>query len=96
MAKSKRTVVGDVVAPKEGSLTKSRYIKVNLPPSVESVTLKNGDYIQLETASEQRESAQKALEAGKLSEEVVGKINARLDKRPDFVKAQAILVSYEE
>lgn len=78
MAKYSRMVVGSVLRSKnEGD---PPYIKIN-----ESVTLTKGATLKLESKRFQLESLEKALENGKLTEETAEKIQARIEKIPDYV-----------
>lgn len=65
---------------------KEFYVKIN-----EDVVLRKGQSIQLRSKQDQIEGAQAAMEAGKLSPEIVAKIIERLDKYPEYVKFDLIL-----
>lgn len=101
MAKFKRVVIGDILNPKEET-GGSKYVKIqekkdkqgNVLPSL--ITLRPGDLISVETTRQQKESAEAAMKSGKLTEDMGTDILAKLDKRPDFVFGQLILVRREE
>ena len=82
MAKYKRTVVGSVVKGKDG---KPDYIKVS-----KDITLKQGDFLNLESIAMQLKSLDKAVTDGKLSEDLAEKIRSNLEKIPDFVRFQIV------
>ena len=79
-----RRTIGSVNKPTPGMLEKNpkagRYIKIS-----EDVVLKKGQYVNLESVADQIEGLQRAMEAGKLSEDYVQKQIERLEKTPDFV-----------
>lgn len=77
MAK-KRKVIGSVVKGKDG---KPDYIKIS-----QDVTLKAGQFVNLESKKSQLESVEKAEAEGKLSAEVAAKVRAAVEKIPDFVR----------
>ena len=79
MAKWQRLNIGDVLADKEDK-SKS-YIKIN-----NDVTLKAGDYLNLESKKDQLDGITKAFEMGKVSEEVFESAKNRIEKIPDFVR----------
>lgn len=92
---SKRIVLGSICKrEKDGS----KYLKVNLNPNsgLSAVTLRNGDFVNIETNDEQLSGAQQACADGKISEEVLAKIQKRLADQPDFVIAQAVLTRKED
>lgn len=86
----KRIVLGNVSKAKEGN---SRYLKVNMNPKVaKEVTLKNGDYINIESFEELLANAQQAVEDGKLGPDVLESIRTRIEKDRSFgAFAQAVL-----
>lgn len=75
---AKRIQVGTVMKGKEG---KGDYIKVE-----EDITLKKGEFLNLESKASQIASLTKAIEEGKLSQEVGEKMLANAEKIPDFVR----------
>ena len=79
MAKWKRSVLGSVLATKDDK--KKFYIKMKA-----DVTLKAGDFINLESKQNQIDSIQKAFDEGKVNEEVLEQALERIEKMPDFVK----------
>lgn len=88
MAKTKRVSVGSVLKGKEGA---PDYIKIRT-----SVTLKEGQVLNLQSAKQQREGVEKALKDGKMSEELAKKILERIDKIPDFVRFEVVLLTNED
>ena len=75
---AKRREIGSVVKGKDG---KPDYIKIN-----SDVTLKKGQYVNLESPKQQIESLQAAVESGKLTAEYGEKLLARLEATPDWVR----------
>lgn len=91
MAKSKRTIIGSVI--KSNDPTKPDYIKFNLKMVAGGVlTIKDGQTVAVETKKYQTESLQKAIQSGKVSEDFGAKIQSRIDKIPDFVRGEIILI----
>ena len=78
MAKWTRQIVGDVLKDKEDK-SKS-YIKVKA-----DITLKAGDYLNLESKKHQLDGITKAFEEGKVNEEIFNSACERINKIPDFV-----------
>lgn len=89
MAKYKRTVIGSVVKSKDPS--KPNYIKFNLKYSG-PVTLQDGQTMSVESKKFQLESLNNAVSAGKLPSDTAEKIKERIEKMPDFVLGEIILV----
>jgi len=88
MAKLKRTVIGSFVKSKDP--TKPPYIKVKA-----GITLKEGEYLRVENTKFQLDSLAAGLAAGRLSEETAASIKERLDKTPDFVIAEVLVLRAE-
>jgi hypothetical protein len=88
--KAKRTVVGSVI--KSNDKSRPNYIKFNLRNSGGVLTLKDGQTLSVESKNYQLESLEKAVSAGKLSEEIGEKIRTRIEKIPDFVLGEVILI----
>lgn len=88
MAK-KRVVVGSLVKVKQEQKEKGfpNYIQIK-----EDITLKKGEYLRAESKVFQIASLEKAMAEGKLSKEVGDTIRARLDKTPDWVIADIIIL----
>lgn len=82
MARYKRIKVGQIVKGKDG---KPDYIKVD-----NDVTLKRGDYLNLESAASQRKGIEDAMQAGKLSGEVAEKMLEKVNKIPPFVRFEIV------
>lgn len=83
--KFKRRVVGSVMKSKE--TTKPDYIKIK-----ENITLAEGQTLSLESKKFQLERLETAFTEGKLTEEMYGQIRARLEKTPDFVRFDIVLL----
>lgn len=90
MAKYKRVNIGSIVKSKDPK--KSNYLKLNLGKLGGSVTLKDGQYLQVESKKFQLDSLKDAVEAGRMSEETAADIRERVEKIPDFVLSEVILV----
>jgi len=88
MAKQKRVIVGSIIKNKDSS--KPDYIKMD-----KDVVLKKGQYLNLESKKLQIEKLQAAGAAGKLSEDLVEKMKANLEKIPDFVRFQIVLLEQQ-
>ena len=84
MAKYKRTNIGSVVKGKDGG---ADYIKIS-----KDITLKQGDFLNLESKAQQMKSVQEAVTSGKLSGEVAETIMENLEKIPDFVRFQIVRI----
>lgn len=85
MAKMKRKVVGSVLKAKDKG--KSDYIKIK-----DDVNLKSGQILFLESKKQQLDNLNNAVENGKLSSDMAEKIAARLEKIPDFVRFEIVLL----
>lgn len=89
MAKTKRKVVGSFNKSKE--TTKPPYIKIR-----GDVVLKDGTFLRVESKKFQLESLQSAVAAGKLSGEVVEQITDRINKIPDWVLGEVVMLETSE
>lgn len=89
MAKGKRKVVGSFIKSKDA--TKPPYLKMR-----EAVVLKQGQCLSIESKKFQLESLERAHQAGKLSNDTVEKIKERIEKIPDFVMGEIILIETQE
>lgn len=90
MAKYKRQVIGQVIKGKkdEGTgVVKADYIKMD-----QDVTLKKGQYLNLENKASQLKGIDEAEHAGKLTSEVASNIREKIEKIPDFVRFQVVLL----
>jgi len=74
----KRRDIGSVIKGKDG---KPDYIKIS-----QDVTLKKGQYLNLETKARQLENLQKSVASGKLSTDLGEKIKERLENTPEWVR----------
>lgn len=93
MAKFKRMVVGSVLKSKtEGD---PPYIKVN-GNLKEDLVLKPGSYLKLENAKFQMKSLQKAMSEDKISADMGKEIQARIEKIPEWVLFEVILVEKKD
>lgn len=84
MAKKVYKNIGSVVKGKDG---KPDYIKIS-----QDVTLKAGQFLNLESAAAKKASIQKAMSEGKMSEEAAQKALAVVEKIPAFVRFNLVLV----
>lgn len=75
---AKRIQVGAIYKGKEN---KGDYIKIE-----EDITLKKGEFLNLESKASQIASLTKAIEEGKLSPEVGEKMLANAEKMPEFIR----------
>lgn len=80
----KRTTIGSIVKGKEG---KPDYVKIS-----KDVTLKQGDFLNLESKASQLKSVNEAVQSGKLSGEVAESIIENIEKIPDFVRFQIVRI----
>lgn len=86
-----RTTIGSVVKSQDPS--KSNYIKMYLKNTGGSITLTDGQTLSVESKAYQLKSLEAAVAAGKLSEENAEKARERINKIPDFILGEVILVS---
>jgi len=99
MAKLQRTVVGSIYRAKDK--TKSDYIHFRGDTKIKNTFLealnkmdeKKGLSLILESKTAQLTSLDSALAEGKLSEDIAGKIRERINKIPDYVRFEIILLS---
>lgn len=85
MAKFKREVVGSFLKAKEDG--KAPYIKIK-----NAVTFKEGDIIRVENKKFQLASLESAIQSGKLSGENAEKARERINKIPEFVLGELIVL----
>lgn len=85
-----RIKLGSIVKSKDP--TKSNYLKIDEKLNG-PVTLQPGQYLQVESKKFQLESLDRAEAAGKLNAENAAKIRERIEKIPDFVLSEVILVT---
>jgi len=81
-----RDVVGSFLKSKDDS--KPPYLKFKKP-----VAIKEGDMFRVESKKFQLTSLQLAADAGKLKPEQVDKAKERIEKMPDFVLGDVVLLS---
>lgn len=91
----KRIVLGNLAKRKDNP--NSRYLKVNLNPrDGTEVTLKHGEYINIESNEDRLAGLPEAVEKGRLSPETADKIRAQIEKDKNFgVFAQAYVLREE-
>ena len=89
MAKFNRLEVGAVM--KSADKAKPDYIKIS-----NDVTLKKGDFLNLESKQSKIDGINAALENGKMSAETAEKLLEYANKIPDFVRFQIVKLSKEE
>lgn len=96
MAKYTRRVVGSVVKAKEAG--KGDYIKLRgdnadvLMKALARATKEKGLALSLESKKTQLESLEKAVSENKLSEENAEKARERINKIPDYVRFEIVLL----
>lgn len=89
---SKRLTIGSVVKSKDPS--KSNYVQIRKDLK-EPVVLNAGQYLQVESKAFQLASLKRAVDAGKLTGENASKAEERINKIPDYVLGELILVTTE-
>lgn len=87
--KLKREVVGSFYKSKDDS--KPPYIKFR-----NAVTFKEGDIIRVENKKYQLQSLEGAINAGKLKGEIAEKAKERIEKIPEFVIAELVVLKSAE
>lgn len=85
MAKLKREVVGSFLKAKEDG--KAPYIKIK-----SAVAFKEGDIIRVENKKFQMASLESAIQSGKLSGEIAEKARERINKIPEFVLGELVVL----
>lgn len=78
---ARKVTIGSIVKSKDGT---GKYIKVR-----NGVTLKEGQYINVESKAELLAKLEQALSNGKISAETAEKQRGYIEKIPDFVLAEA-------
>lgn len=86
-SKSKRLKVGSILKGKDG---KPDYIKIDA-----DVSLKKGEFLELENAKTMSAKADELEASGKISPEIAEKIRERAEKIPAFVRFEITLVRKE-
>jgi|LakMenE18May11ns_1017448.scaffolds.fasta_scaffold9959583_12 hypothetical protein len=87
--KLKREVVGSFLKSKDDS--KPPYLKFRT-----ALTLKEGEVIRVENKKFQLQSLETAINAGKLNGEIAEKAKERINKIPDFVIAELVVLKNAE
>ena len=94
MAKWTRKVLGSVVKSKDP--TKSNYIKMSLKHIGGSITLTDGQYINVESKKFQLDQLALGIKEGRLTEELSMKLRERIEKMPEFVLGDLVLLEKGE
>ena len=79
MSANKRVVIGQVCKTKDG---KGKYLKV-----YKDHVLRNGMFLNIKSPDEERKDAMASFEAGRIGEDLLNKILARVDEYPEYVVA---------
>ncbi len=87
--KLKREVVGSFYKSKDD--TKPPYLKFR-----STVTIKEGDIIRVENKKFQLQSLESAINSGKLNGEIAQKAKDRIEKIPEFVIAELVVLKSAE
>lgn len=87
--KLKREVVGSFLKSKDDS--KPPYLKFR-----SAMTLKEGEVIRVENKKFQLQSLETAINAGKLNGEIAEKAKERINKIPEFVIAELVVLKNAE
>lgn len=87
-SKFKREVVGSFLKSKDDS--KPPYLKFRT-----AVQIKEGDIIRVENKKFQMQSLEGAVAAGKLNGEIAEKAKERINKIPEFVIAELVVLRSE-
>jgi hypothetical protein len=96
VSKYKRVTIGSVVKSQDAS--KADYIKINpkikddLIDALQNMDEEKGLYLNLESKQSQLESIERAVENGTLTEENAAASRERVEKMPDFVRFNIVLV----
>lgn len=88
MAKLKREVVGSFLKAKDDG--KAPYIKFKT-----DVSFTNGSMVRVENKKFQLASLESAVSAGKLNGEIAEKAKERINKIPDFVLGELVILREE-
>jgi hypothetical protein len=88
-SKLKREVVGSFLKSKDDN--KPPYLKFR-----SAITLKEGDIIRVENKKYQLQSLEGAINSGKLNGEIAEKAKERINKIPEFVIAELVVLKNVE
>jgi len=88
MAKYKRTVVGSVIKSKDAG--RPDYVKIK-----DQVTLKSGQILKLESKKSRLDSVAQAVKSGKMSEDMAAKVREAIEKTPEWVRFDLVLLEQE-
>ena len=89
MAKYTRTVVGSVLKAKEKG--KPDYIKIN-----KDITLSEGQILKLESKASRLADLEDGVSKGRLGADMAEKIKETINKQPDFVRFDMVLLTKNE
>ena len=81
-----RKTIGSILKSKNEGETD--YIKIS-----EDIVLKKGDTLSLESMKSQLASLERAVENGKLSQEVSDKMRVNIEKMPSFIRFNIVKVT---
>ena len=88
-SKLKREVVGSFLKSKDDN--KPPYLKFR-----SAITLKEGDIIRVENKKYQLQSLEGAINSGKINGEIAEKAKERINKIPEFVIAELVVLKNAE
>ena len=88
-SKLKREVVGSFLKAKDDN--KPPYLKFR-----SAITLKEGDIIRVENKKYQLQSLEGAINSGKINGEIAEKAKERINKIPEFVIAELVVLKNAE
>jgi len=89
MAKWTKTTVGSVLKAKEAG--QPDYIKIK-----NDITLRAGQSLRLESKASKLKDLEQGIELGRINPELAEKIRTNIDKHPDFVRFDIVLLSKNE
>jgi len=89
MAKWTKTTVGSVLKAKEAG--QPDYVKIK-----NDITLRAGQTLRLESKTTKLKDLEEGIEKGRINPELAEKIRATIDKHPEFVRFDIVLLSKNE
>lgn len=87
---AKRRTIGAIFKSKDPK--NPDYIKIDPKLEGGALTLKAGSFVRVETQAYQMESLDQAEADGKLSGDVLEKLRARVEKMPEFIRAELVIL----
>jgi len=87
---TRRLSIGSLVKNKNPE--KGDYVKINLPKGMETVTLKNGQFLNFETKKFKQQDIERRVAGGYLTEDKAALARAAVGKIPDFVRGELVVV----